>query len=240
MGRLGQVLSALGIALATLAAGVPAARAVDVRIAQQYGLSYLPLTVMRAQNLLQTQGKQRGRRHHHALAALHRRRADERGADLRQSRFRLGRRRRRCWRSGRARTAISTSRASPRSTRCRSISTPSTPSVKTIADFTDKDRIALPAVRVSIQADHPANGGGEGVRRGQARTSSTSSPSRCRHPDGMAAMMSGTVGDHRALHLGAVHVPGARSIRTCIACSTATTCWAARTPSTASGRRAAS
>jgi len=64
------------------------------------------------------------------------------------------------------------------------------PAVKTIADFTDKDRIGLPAVRVSIQAItlqmacEKAFGAGKHDRLDNITVSMS-------HPDAMNAMMSG-------------------------------------------------
>jgi len=64
------------------------------------------------------------------------------------------------------------------------------PNVKTIADFTEKDRIALPAVKVSIQAvilqmaAEKAFGPGNHTRLDHLTVSMS-------HPDGMAAMLSG-------------------------------------------------
>jgi NitT/TauT family transport system substrate-binding protein len=48
------------LAAAVAGAGGPAARAETVRIAAQYGIAYLPLTVMRAQHLLEKLGKRQG------------------------------------------------------------------------------------------------------------------------------------------------------------------------------------
>jgi len=64
------------------------------------------------------------------------------------------------------------------------------PNVKTIKDFTDKDRIALPAVKVSIQAVtlHMAAEKLFGVGKHDTLDRLTVSMS---HPDGMNAMMSG-------------------------------------------------
>lgn len=62
------------------------------------------------------------------------------------------------------------------------------PSVKTIKDFTDKDRIALPAVKVSIQAVTLQMAAEKMLGKYDALDHLTVSMS---HPDGMAAMMSG-------------------------------------------------
>ncbi|HEX2116910.1 MAG TPA: ABC transporter substrate-binding protein, partial [Alphaproteobacteria bacterium] len=62
------------------------------------------------------------------------------------------------------------------------------PAVKTIADLTDKDRIALPAVKVSIQAVTLQMAAEKLLGKHDALDRLTVSMS---HPDGMAAMMSG-------------------------------------------------
>ena len=62
------------------------------------------------------------------------------------------------------------------------------PAVKTIKDFTDKDRIALPAVKVSIQAVTLQMAAEKLLGKHDALDRLTVSMS---HPDGMAAMMSG-------------------------------------------------
>jgi NitT/TauT family transport system substrate-binding protein len=62
------------------------------------------------------------------------------------------------------------------------------PAVKTIKDFTDKDRIALPAVKVSIQAVTLQMASEKLLGKHDALDRLTVSMS---HPDGMNAMMSG-------------------------------------------------
>lgn len=62
------------------------------------------------------------------------------------------------------------------------------PAVKTIKDFTDNDRIALPAVKVSIQAVTLQMAAEKLLGKHDAIDRLTVSMS---HPDGMAAMMSG-------------------------------------------------
>jgi NitT/TauT family transport system substrate-binding protein len=62
------------------------------------------------------------------------------------------------------------------------------PAVKTIKDLTDNDRIALPAVKVSIQAVTLQMGAEKLLGKHDALDRLTVSMS---HPDGMAAMMSG-------------------------------------------------
>jgi NitT/TauT family transport system substrate-binding protein len=62
------------------------------------------------------------------------------------------------------------------------------PAVRTVADLTDKDRIALPAVKVSIQAVTLQMAAEKLLGKHDALDRLTVSMS---HPDGMAAMMSG-------------------------------------------------
>ena len=50
-------------------------------------------------------------------------------------------------------------------TRSRSCSTRRDPGIKTIKDFKDNDRIAVPAVKVLGAGDHAADGGRQGIRR---------------------------------------------------------------------------
>ena len=64
------------------------------------------------------------------------------------------------------------------------------PNVKTIKDFTDKDRIALPAVKVSIQAITLQMAAEKAFGPGQHGKLDPLTVTLS-HPDGMAAMMSG-------------------------------------------------
>jgi NitT/TauT family transport system substrate-binding protein len=64
------------------------------------------------------------------------------------------------------------------------------PSVKTIKDFTDKDRIALPAVKVSIQAITLAMAAEKAFGAGQHAKLDALTVT-LGHPDGMAQMMGG-------------------------------------------------
>ncbi|MFL5324857.1 MAG: ABC transporter substrate-binding protein, partial [Microvirga sp.] len=64
------------------------------------------------------------------------------------------------------------------------------PDVKTLKDFTEKDRIALPAVKVSIQAVTLQMAAEQAFGPGQHGRLDTLTVSMS-HPDGMAAMMSG-------------------------------------------------
>lgn len=65
------------------------------------------------------------------------------------------------------------------------------PSVKTIKDFTDKDKIALPAVKVSIQAVTLQMAAEQAFGAGQQNKLDRLTVSMS-HPDGQAALLSGT------------------------------------------------
>jgi NitT/TauT family transport system substrate-binding protein len=67
----------------------------------------------------------------------------------------------------------------------------SNPQVKTVADFTSKDRIALPAVRTSIQAVVLAMAAEKAFGNGQANKLDPLTVSSG-HPEAMAALLGGT------------------------------------------------
>ena len=160
-----------------------------VRIAKQYGISYLPLTIMQENKLLEAEGKKLG-------------------LDLATEwvRFTGGPPMNEALISGNldfasggvgplvtiwARTqgnlkvkGIAALNAMP--LYLNSIN----PDVKTIKDFTDKDRIALPAVRVSIQAVVLQIAAEKIFGKGQEHKLDAWTVSLS-HPDGLAQMMSG-------------------------------------------------
>ena len=86
------------------------------------------------------------------------------------------------------------------------------PNVKTIKDFTEKDKIALPAVKVSIQAVTLQMAAEKAFGEGQQDKLDALTVSMS-HPDAQTALLSGAVGDHRALRLAAVPVPAAGEAR---------------------------
>ncbi|HET7377985.1 MAG TPA: ABC transporter substrate-binding protein, partial [Anaerolineae bacterium] len=122
-----------------------------VRIATQYGISYLPLTIMAEKNLLEAEGKKRG-------------------LDLKVDwvRFTGGPPMNEALISGNLDLAsggvgpmVTIWARTKNNLKVMGITALNSmplwlntinPDVKTIKDFTDKDRIALPAVRVSMQA----------------------------------------------------------------------------------------
>ncbi len=82
------------------------------------------------------------------------------------------------------------------------------PAVKSIKDFTDKDRIALPAVKVSIQAITLQMAAEKAFGEGQQERLDPLTVTMS-HPDAQAGAAVGPVGDRRALRLSAVPVPAA-------------------------------
>jgi len=172
-----------------LAVGPLRAETRIVRIAKQYGISYLPLTIMQEKKLLEAEGKKLG-------------------LDLTTEwvRFTGGPPMNEALISGNldfasggvgplvtiwARTqgnlkvkGVAALNAMP--LYLNSIN----PEVKTIKDFTDKDRIALPAVRVSIQAVVLQIAAEKVFGKGQEHKLDPLTVSLS-HPDGLTQMMSG-------------------------------------------------
>jgi NitT/TauT family transport system substrate-binding protein len=160
-----------------------------VRLAKQFGISYLPLTIMEEKKLLEEQAKKLGVEVKTEWLQL------SAGSPMNEALisgnldFASGG-------VGPLLTIWSRTRANLKVKGVAAINsmpiwlTTISPDVKTIKDFTEKDRIALPAVKVSIQAvtlqmaAEQAFGPGQHGRL-DALTVSMS------HPDGMAAMMSG-------------------------------------------------
>jgi len=160
-----------------------------VRIATQYGISYLPLTIMAEKKLLEAEGKKLG-------------------LDLSTEwvRFTGGPPMNEALISGNL--DFASGGVSPMVTIwartkdnlkvkgiCAINSMPLylnsiDPNIKTIKDFTDKDRIALPAVRVSMQAVILQMAAEKVFGKGQEHKLDAWTVSLS-HPDGLAQMMSG-------------------------------------------------
>jgi NitT/TauT family transport system substrate-binding protein len=160
-----------------------------VRLAKQFGISYLPLTIMEDKKLLEEQAKKLGvevRTEWLQLSA---------GSPMNEALisgnldFASGG-------VGPLLTIWSRTRANLKVKGVAAINsmpiwlTTINPDVKTIKDFTEKDRIALPAVKVSIQAVTLQMAAEQAFGPGQHGRLDTLTVSMS-HPDGMAAMMSG-------------------------------------------------
>lgn len=180
----------LGAALAASlwAPGVEA-QVKTVRLAKQFGISYLPLTIMEDRKLLEEQAQKLGvevRTEWLQLSA---------GSPMNEALisgnldFASGG-------VGPLLTIWSRTRANLKVKGVAAINsmpiwlTTINPDVKTIKDFTEKDRIALPAVKVSIQAVTLQMAAEQAFGPGQHGRLDTLTVSMS-HPDGMAAMMSG-------------------------------------------------
>jgi NitT/TauT family transport system substrate-binding protein len=185
--RLSPALAA-AVAFA-LSAAAANAEPRTVRIAKQYGISYLPLTIMQENKLLEAEGKKLG-------------------LDLTTDwiRFTGGPPMNEALISGnldfasggvgplvtiwaRTQTNLKVKGVASLNSMPLYLNT-FKPEIKTIKDFSDKDRIALPAVRVSIQAVVLQMAAEKVFGKGQEHKLDPLTVSLS-HPDGLAQMMSG-------------------------------------------------
>ncbi len=159
-----------------------------VRIAEQFGISYLPLTVMKEKHLLESEGKKVGLdlttewTHFSNGAAMN-------NALLAGSLD---------FASGGVGPLVTAWARTKGKQDIKGIAALNTmplwlntinPKVKTIKDFTDKDKIALPAVRVSIQAVILQMAALKAFGKGHEHDLDKYTVSLS-HPDGLAQMMS--------------------------------------------------
>jgi NitT/TauT family transport system substrate-binding protein len=190
--RIFRHISALAIvaaAILPLTASSSSAEARTVRIAKQYGISYLPLTIMQEKKLLEAEGKKLG-------------------LDLSTEwvRFTGGPPMNEALISGNLDFAsggvgplVTIWSRTVKNMKVKGIAALNAmplylntikPEIKTIKDFTEKDRIALPAVRVSIQAVILQMAAEKAFGKGQEHKLDAWTVSLS-HPDGLAQMMSG-------------------------------------------------
>ena len=191
--RRGEVLRlalAVGAALAaSLWSPGAEAQVKTVRLAKQFGISYLPLTIMEDKKLLEEQAQKLGVEVKTEWLQL------SAGSPMNEALisgnldFASGG-------VGPLLTIWSRTRANLKVKGVAAINsmpiwlTTINPDVKTIKDFTERDRIALPAVKVSIQAVTLQMAAEQAFGPGQHGRLDTLTVSMS-HPDGMAAMMSG-------------------------------------------------
>jgi NitT/TauT family transport system substrate-binding protein len=160
-----------------------------VRIAKQYGISYLPLTIMQEKKLLEAEGRKLG-------------------LDLSTEwvRFTGGPPMNEALVSGNLDFAsggvgplVTIWARTQKNLKVKGVASLNSmplylntikPEIKTVRDFTDKDRIALPAVRVSIQAVVLQMAAEKVFGKGQEHKLDPLTVSLS-HPDGLAQMMSG-------------------------------------------------
>ena len=169
-----------------------AAEASEVRIASQYGIAYLPLTIMEHDKLVEKHAKAAG------LAGVTVKWAAFAGANVMNDALLSNS----LDFSAVGTTSLPILWSKTKGTShevkgvCAIASAPHllntrNPNVRSIRDFSDKDKIALPAVKVSIQAVELQMAaeqafGPENVRKLDSITIGRS------HPDAMAALLSGT------------------------------------------------
>jgi NitT/TauT family transport system substrate-binding protein len=187
LARLARAAAALA-AGALLAAGA-SAETQTVRLAKQFGISYLPLTIVEEKKLLEEHAKKLGIEVKTEWVQL------SAGSPMNEALisgnldFASGG-------VGPMLTIWSRTRANLKVKGVAAINsmpiylTTINPEVKTLKDFTEKDRIALPAVKVSIQAVTLQMAAEHAFGPGQHARLDTLTVSMS-HPDGMAAMMSG-------------------------------------------------
>lgn len=171
-----------------LAAGV--ARAETVRIARQFGVSYLPLILMQDGKLLEEEGRARGLELSPEWLVF------TGGAPINDALI-SGSVEIAAGGVGPMLTLWSRTRSNLKVKAIAALGNmpiwlmSSRPEVRTVADFTDRDRIALPSVKVSVQAvllqmaARQAFGPGQEFRLDKLTVSMG-------HPDGMTALMSGS------------------------------------------------
>ena len=183
------MITALAAAAVLLPAAGAQAQTKTVRLAKQFGISYLPLTIMEQKQLLEAQGKKLGLDLKTEWVVF------TSGAPMNEAiisgnlDFASGGVGPLLTIWGKTRGNLGVKGVAALNSMPLYLNTIN-PNVKTIKDFTDKDRIALPAVRVSIQAITLQMAAEKAFGPGQhgkldALTASLG------HPDGYAAMMSG-------------------------------------------------
>jgi len=180
---------ATALAATALAALSSTAHAQTVRIAKQFGISYLPLTMMEQKNLLEEHGKRLGLDLKPEWVRL------VSGAPMNEAiisgslDFASGGVGPLLTIWGRTRGNIGVKGVAAINSMPLYLNTIN-PDVKSLKDFTDKDRIALPAVKVSIQAVTLQMAAEKAFGAGQHNKLDSLTVSLS-HPDGMSAMMSG-------------------------------------------------
>ena len=181
----------MATALAILAASTVNASAEPrvVRIAKQYGISYLPLTIMEEKKLLEAEGKKRG-------LDLSTEWLKFTGGPPMNEALISGNL---DFASGGVGPLVTIWARTQNNLKVKGVAALNSmplylntikPEIKSIKDFTEKDRIALPAVRVSIQAVVLQMAAEKAFGKGQEHKLDALTVSLS-HPDGLAQMMSG-------------------------------------------------
>ena len=178
-----------GAAAAGFAAPALRAQPREVRLAEQFGIGYLPLSIMKVRKLLEAEARARGVEVTTAWVRFASGTAMNEALISDNLDFASGGVGPLLTIWARTRGNLDVKGVAALNSMPLYLNTIN-PNVKTIADFTEKDRIALPAVKVSIQAvilqmaAEKAFGPGNHTRLDHLTVSMS-------HPDGMAAMLSG-------------------------------------------------
>lgn len=188
--RLKEISVLAAAAFAAMATFGPVeAHAVEVRLAKQFGVSYLPLTVMQEQKLLEKAGKEAG------IDITTKWLQFTGGTPMNEALISSNL----DFASGGVGPLLTIWSRTNGNLGVKGVACINTmpiylntidPKVKTIADFPPEERIALPAVRVSIQAITLQMAAAKAFGEDQANKLDDQTVSMS-HPDGLAAMMSG-------------------------------------------------
>jgi NitT/TauT family transport system substrate-binding protein len=182
-------IKAATVAIATICAANAGAETRVVRIAKQYGISYLPLTIMEEKKLLEAEGKKRG-------LDLSTEWVKFTGGPPMNEALISGNL---DFASGGVGPLVTIWARTQNNLKVKGVAALNSmplylntikPEIKSIKDFTEKDRIALPAVRVSIQAVILQMAAEKAFGKGQEHKLDAWTVSLS-HPDGLAQMMSG-------------------------------------------------
>ena len=179
----------LAAAIVALGASSGGAQTRTIRIAKQFGISYLPLTVMEEKKLLEAQGRQLG-------LDLKTEWVQFTGGPPMNEAIISGNLDFASGGVGPLLTIWSKTRGNLGVKGVAALNAmpldlnSNNPNVKTIKDFTDKDRIALPGVKVSIQAVTLQMAAEKVFGRGQYDKLDSLTVTLS-HPDGMAQLLSG-------------------------------------------------
>jgi NitT/TauT family transport system substrate-binding protein len=189
-------VSGLSVQAAMLAMGILAfgttnatAETQTVRLAKQFGISYLPLTVMEDKKLLETQGKKLGLDLTTEWVKFTSGTPMNEAILSGQLDFASGGVGPLLTIWGKTRSNVGVKGVAALNAMPLFLNT-TNPKVKTIKDFTERDRIALPAVKVSIQAVTLQMAAEKAFGKGQQNKLDDLTVS-LGHPDGMTQMMGG-------------------------------------------------
>lgn len=183
------LLAGAGAAALGLAAPALRAQPREVRLAEQFGIGYLPLSVMKVRRLLEEEAARRGVSITTSWVRFASGTAMNEALISNNLDFASGGVGPLLTIWARTRGNLDVKGVAALNAMPLYLNTVN-PNVRTIADFTDRDRIALPAVKVSIQAvilqmaAEKVFGPGNHTRLDHLTVSMS-------HPDGMAAMLSG-------------------------------------------------